>query len=137
MPRTLTLRLKPSQEARLERLARRLNKSCGETLGVVLEEALRSSEFFGIEFGQTAVGRVACLKGSPLAVWEVIRCWRTHQENEADTMAYLGIPAPLLRTALNYYAAYPEEIDSLLRTEESVTLEELRRRLPQLQIARC
>jgi hypothetical protein len=86
----------------------------------LVDEALRMTEHPGIIFRPGPTGRRAALSVGP-DVWEVIRTIksasaaepRLHDEDLLDLVsANTGIAVRLLNTAVRYWAAYPEEIDS-------------------------
>ena len=72
MDRTITLELDDRQSERLERAAKQLGRTPVETIGLLLEEALREREFPLIEFRDTVVGREAFLRGTRLKVWMLV-----------------------------------------------------------------
>jgi hypothetical protein len=86
----------------------------------LVDEALRMNEHPGIVFRAGPTGRRAALAGGP-DVWEVIRAVRSAHETEpdldGDSVLRLisdntGVAVPLLSTAVRYWAAYPDEVDS-------------------------
>ena len=87
-----------------------------------------------IEFRDSVVGRQAYLRGSTLAVWEVVMLVRERKNDAEATAAYLGWPVARVEAALRYAAAYPEEIDAALRENMAVDVDALRRLLPGTQV---
>ncbi len=87
----------------------------------LLEEGLRVRRFPGVVFRNGPVGRRAGLVGGP-DVWEVIRDVRaTSGRGEAKirrVAADAGLTTSQVRLAVDYYAAFPDEIDARLATEE-------------------
>src|SRR6266404_7223438 len=74
MPSTVvSLRVSEEQAERLRRKARQLGRSPSETGAILLEESLRRDEFAFIDFRDSPVGRQACIQGSRLAVWMVVK----------------------------------------------------------------
>jgi hypothetical protein len=78
------------------------------------------TEHPGITFREGPTGRRAGLVGGP-DVWEVVRAVRSARaaEPDLDENALLslvagntGVPMRLLRGALRYWAAYPDEVDA-------------------------
>ena len=64
MSKTMSMRLRDDQLAKLESLRRRLNqRSISATLGLLLEEKLRQEQF-DVEFLETGAGRQAYLRGT-------------------------------------------------------------------------
>jgi hypothetical protein len=86
----------------------------------LVDEALRMTEHPGIVFRTGPTGRRAALAGGP-DVWEVIRAIKSAHgsEPELDSDGLLdlvsdntGIAPRMLGTAVRYWAAYPEEVDT-------------------------
>ena len=132
MSQVLSLRLREEQMERMRRLARRMNRSVGETSALLLEEALRMSEFAFIQFRDSAAGRQAYIQGMGLAVWEVVFVARSNGMDVARTAERLEWPENKVRAALNYAAAYPGEIQAALE-DNDVGFDALARMLPGLQ----
>ncbi|MGI8426466.1 MAG: transcriptional regulator [Actinomycetota bacterium] len=132
-PRVISLRLKPTEAEKLKRLARLLRRSVSSTASLLLEEKLREGEFTYVEFKDSSLGRQAYLRGRRLSVWEV--CWIAQRfENKPSAVAeHLQWPLELVASALSYAGAYPEEIEPLVAEANSLTLSDLKRKLPGLQ----
>jgi hypothetical protein len=88
----------------------------------LVDEALRSNEHPLIVFRDGPAGRRARLVGGP-DVWQVIRAVRSARAAEPDLepkeiVALVGensgVSAPLIRTAIGYWTAYPDKIDMLI-----------------------
>jgi hypothetical protein len=86
----------------------------------LVDEALRIAEQPGVVFRSGPTGRRAGLTGGP-DIWEVIRAVRSAQVAEPelggdDLLALVsdntGVALRLLRTAVRYWAAYPDEVDA-------------------------
>ncbi len=86
---------------------------------LMIDEGLRMEEHPGVLFRDGSVGRRAVLVSGP-DVWEVIRSVRSARTaepelNEQEILALVstntGVAEKLLRTAVEYWAAYPAEID--------------------------
>lgn len=91
-----------------------------------VDEALRMEEHPGIVFREGPAGRRPVLIGGP-DVWEVLRAVRSVRESEpglaADDVVDLvaetsGLPAAQVRGAIDYWAAYPDEIDEWIQTAD-------------------
>jgi uncharacterized protein (DUF433 family) len=99
--------------ARFERLvarqARTARTSKSDLVARYVIEKSLESEFPGIAFRDSLSGREAYLSGHRVAVWEVLD---VHGETRsiAKTAAHFGWPAVLVRRALAYARAFPEEI---------------------------
>jgi len=119
---------------RLRREARRLGKAPSETAALLLEEALRQSEFAFIDFRQSGVGRQAYIQGSTLAVWEVVMVARSYGLDAARTAEHLGWPIARVQAALNYALAFPEEIAAAIDDNDALDFQSLSRMLPQASV---
>jgi hypothetical protein len=85
----------------------------------LVDEGLRMAEHPGVVFRDGPTGRRAGLVGGP-DVWEVVRAVKSaraaEQElAEEDVLTLVstntGVPLRLVRTAVRYWASYPDEID--------------------------
>jgi len=86
----------------------------------LVDEGLRTVEHPGIVFRDGPTGRRAGLVGGP-DVWEVVRALKSARAAEPElaeedvlglVAANSGLPLRLVRTAVRYWASYPEEVDS-------------------------
>jgi uncharacterized protein (DUF433 family) len=127
------MRLQEDQIERLRRLARRLGRTPSETSTLLVEEALRRAEFAFLDFRDSPVGRQAYIQGSRVAVWEVVQVARSYQMDPARTAEHLRWPVLQVRAALNYAAAYPDEVEAAIRDNEALDFEALTRMLPQAE----
>lgn len=132
MSQVMSLRLRDEQMERMRRVARRMNKSASEAAATLLEEALRASEFTFIQFRDSPVGRQAYIQGSSLAVWEVVKLAQAYDGDAARTAESLGWPAVKAQAALNYAAAYPQEIAAAI-ADSQPTYESLAAMLPGIE----
>ena len=110
----------------VERLASYVSRHPGLTASSVaarlVDEGLRMDEHPGVMFRDGPMGRRATLVGGP-DVWEVIRALRSARSAE-PTLAEpellhlvadnTGVPPRLLRVAVDYWAAYPDDVDALV-----------------------
>ena len=131
MTQVVRMRFEEEQMKRLQREARRLGRTPGETGALLVEEALRRSEFAFLDFRDSPVGRQACVQGTSLAVWEVVMVAQSHGMNAAKTAEHLRWPLLRVQAALNYAAAYPEEIEDAIRDNDAMNFQSLSRMLPQ------
>jgi hypothetical protein len=101
---------------------------------MLVEEGLRRAEFPSIDFRESPVGRQAYVRGSSLAVWEVIWVARGYQRDVEQTAAHLGWPEHRVQAAFAYADAFPEEIAPALEKQEAQSFETLSRILPQAEL---
>lgn len=134
MSQVMSIRLKDSQAERLERVARRLGRSKGETGALLIEEALRMSEFAFIDFRDSVVGRQAYIQGSSLAVWEVVMIVRAYDGDVEKAAKHLQWPVYRVQAVVNYAAAFPREIDAAIDDNAALDAEAVCRMLPQTRV---
>jgi hypothetical protein len=86
----------------------------------LVDEGLRTTEHPGITFREGPTGRRAGLVGGP-DVWEVVRAVRSARAAEPELAEHAllsmvaentGLRPRLLRTALRYWASYPDEVEA-------------------------
>lgn len=135
MSQIISLRVPDQLAERLERFARRHGNGMTRTRAgvLLLEESLQESEFACIEYRDSPVGRQPYLKGSGLAVWEVIMIARRY-DFDAERMAQ-DYPYPIenLKAALNFYEAYRQEIDQAIE-DNDIGYEAMKRLLPTVRL---
>ncbi|HEV2472362.1 MAG TPA: hypothetical protein VGS41_06845 [Chthonomonadales bacterium] len=134
MSHVVSMRLQDEQFVRLKRYARMLGKTSGEVSAMLIEEQLRSNEFAFIEFRSSPAGRHAYMKGSRLTVWWVIHVANNCSMSAEQIAANFRRSLAWARAALNYYKAYPSEIDLAIAENESADLDTLKRALPNTQV---
>ncbi len=133
MSQTVTLQLPDEVADWLEASARRTGRSLND-LGVSLfEEARRVSEFAEIEFRAFGGERQACLKGL-LQVWQVIEVAQQYRLDAATTAQHFGWPTWKAQAALNYYEAFPDEIDAAIAENKAMGYENLKRLFPHITL---
>lgn len=133
MPRSpRTIRLPEQLERDLEReFERRGVKEWSSGVVDLLSEAVRMRRVPGIVFVDSRTGRRPVVAGTGLDVWEIIATWKAvGEDDDRFREAYDWLTETQRRSARNYYALYPEEIDRRLAIEESWTPERVRRELP-------
>ena len=134
--KVVSLRLKEREAAYLDQQARMMQRSLGETAALFLAEKLKEEQFPHIEFRSTVRGRMAYVARSRLAVWQVIMHARDRDFNAARIAKALDFPVEQIQAALDYYAAYPDEVDAALEYVDGMTVEKLRQILPNVQEVR-
>ncbi len=134
--RVVSLRLKEPASATLERQARLMQRSVGETAAILLTEKLKQEEFPGVEFRRTSVGRLAYVKGTRVAVWLLVMLARDHDMDVRNVAEHLDWPIERVEIGLAYAAAYPGEIEPLVNDASDMTYEKLKLRVPGAQVAK-
>lgn len=136
MPSTavFSFRLPQERAQSLKRIARRLRRSAGEVAAQFVDEATRQAEFASIEFRDSALGRQAYIRGTRLAVWQVVKLLDAYHGNAENTAEHLRWPAARVKAALNYAQAFQEEIRRAIEDARSIRADKLSQLLPSLEV---
>jgi hypothetical protein len=134
MSQTITLRLADDVAEWLKSSAKRSGRSVNDLGASLLSEAQIVSEFAEIEFRSFAGERHACLKGL-LQVWQIIEVGRQLEMNAEKIAGYFGWPVWRSQAALNYYEAFPDEIDEAIAQNQSIGYQELKRMFPHMRLS--
>ena len=133
MSQLISTRVPDHTAERLKRYASRKQRSVNEVASHVFEEWLRQEEYRDIEFRDTPDGvRRAYMKNSRLSVAWVVRVAQSYSMDTRQILAHWpDRPREWVQAALNYYEAFPLEIDGELETmREEADFDTLKRRLP-------
>jgi uncharacterized protein (DUF433 family) len=115
-----SFRIKEPILREIERI--RKNKAANAVANELLEEALKMRRCPGIIFSQGITGRRARVAGTGVEVWEVVYEYQiVGKDVEALKRALPHLTERQLIAALNYYRAYPEEINELIQSNEAIT----------------
>jgi hypothetical protein len=118
IPSPISLRLAQATIDRLAERAARSNLPPRTLAQRYVDEGLRRDDHPAVHFVDGPAGRRAALLGTGLDVSEVIAVVRDNDGDVDEAAAYLEVPVHLLRSAVNYYAAYRKEIDAWLALNE-------------------
>jgi len=102
-------RIEQSHATLLARQAKRRHLEVSTLTSLYLKEKALEEEFPGIGFRDAAAGREAYLLGQRVAVWEVLDVYR-EAKTIGKTAEHFGWPDYLVKCALAYAKAYPDEI---------------------------
>jgi uncharacterized protein (DUF433 family) len=135
MSQVISLRLPDQMIDRLDRFARRAGNGMTRTKASVmlLEESLRESEFAGIEYRDSPVGRQPYMKGSGLAVWEVIMIVKRYDMDYQRMTKDYPYSTESIKAAINFYEAYQEEINLAIE-DNNIGYEGVKRLLPNTRL---
>ena len=126
-----SLRLPEAAVKDIESLAENTGKDFSGLVRDLLMEAIKMRRCPGIVFADSSFGRRARIAGSGIDVWEVIATFRGLQEDyEKLKKAYHWFNNQQIRSALSYYALYPEEIDEIIDRNERMTQDEIVKKFP-------
>ena len=127
----ISMRLPAASGKRLKRMANRHGWTPSDASARLVEEGLRRSEFAFIDFRDSPAGRQACLQGSTLAVWEVMLIVDSYRKDVSAVARHLKWSQAKVQAAVNYAAAFPEEINDAINENQTTDFEALKRMLPQ------
>ena len=121
--RLFSMRITEALASELEARAQRTGESKSRLAHRLLEEGLRMEAHPGIVFRPGPTGRRAAVVGGP-DVWEIARIpintGTTGDEAVRAIVEHMDLTPMQARAAVNYYAAYPEEIDARLRSNDEL-----------------
>lgn len=103
--------------SRLEARAHEIRETRTGLAERYVEEGLRMDEHPGIGFADGPAGRRAVVLGTGLDVWEVVATVRQPGSSVNGAARYLELPVSAIRAAVRYYAAFPGEIDDVLKRQ--------------------
>ena len=115
-------------------VARHPGRSSSSVAARFVDEGLRMDEHPGVMFREGPAGRRATLVSGP-DVWQIVRAVRSAREAEPQlpdvqlldlVEGNTGVPVRLIRTALDYWSAYPDEVDAMIEDAEQRELDERR-----------
>lgn len=90
------------------------------------EEAERMRRVPGIVFRDGTCGRVPCIVGTGLEVWEIVRGYRQVDEDFARLQyGYDWLSAEQLQAALHYASLYPDEVNARIAEDDAFDIEKL------------
>ena len=123
MPASISYRLDPQLKERLAQRADDQGVSETSLVTRLLDEGLKTSAHPGIVYRDGPARRRAAVAGGP-DVWEIVVALRhTHERGDARVRAaaeQLDVAKQLVRTAVSFAAAYPDEVTEMIdRNEEA------------------
>jgi uncharacterized protein (DUF433 family) len=126
-----SLRLPENAVKEIETLAKRTGKDFSGLARDLLLEAIKIRKCPGITFADGPTGRRARIAGSGIDVWEVIATFKGMKENYGKLKkAFHWLSEQQIRSALSYYAFYPDEINETITQNENITQDEVLKRFP-------
>jgi len=121
MTRPTSFRLSDDLLERLDTEAAATGTSVSALVVSVLDEGLKTRRFPGIVYRDGPAGRRAGLLGGP-DVWEVVRAVSgmagQGEQRVRRVAAERALPAERVRLAVDFYAAFPDEIDARIAADE-------------------
>ena len=131
--KTVQKSIRLSEEAlkEIEALASGTGKDFSGIARDLLIEAVKLRRCPGITFADGPTGRRAKIAGTGIDIWEFIATFKGLDENYdklKDTYHWLNDQQ--IRSALSYYALYPDEIDKKITHNEEITEAQVIKRFP-------
>jgi uncharacterized protein (DUF433 family) len=116
---TVSVRITAAEKRSLEADARRKGIPTATVAANYIAEGVRRSRFPAVEFRTGSPGRVAYLAGTRWPVWLIVELVRDYGGKLQAAAKHMNRPLALIQMALDYAAAYPNEIDADLQLAES------------------
>jgi len=131
---TVSVRLTALEKGNLDADARMKGIPSGTAAAAYISEGVRRSQFPAVEFRNGSPGRVAYLIGSRWPVWMIVQLVEDLKDDIEKTSAQIRKPVGLVKMALAYAAAYPEEIKDCLKLHAHRDFEGMKEILPGLEL---
>jgi hypothetical protein len=131
---TISVRLTTAEKGKLEADARLKGIPAGTAAAAYISEGVRRSQYPAVEFRNGSPGRVAYLAGSRWPVWMIVQLIRELNGDIDRAAAEIRKPAALVKMALTYADAYPEEIQDCLQLHAQRDFEGMKIILPGLEL---
>ena len=126
-----SIRLPEEAIKEIEALASGTGKDFSGIARELLIEAVKMRRCPGVIFADGPTGRRARIAGTGIDIWEFIATFKGLGENyDKLKETYYWLSDPQIRSALTYYALYPDEIDEKITLNEDITQEQVIKRFP-------
>ena len=126
-----SIRLSEEAVKEIETLATGTGRDFSGIARDLLIEAVKMRRCPGITFADGPTGRRARIAGSGIDIWEFIATFKGLGENyEKLKETFHWLSDHQLRSALSYYALYPDEIDEKITRNEDLTQRQIVKRFP-------
>jgi len=126
-----SIRLPKEAVKEIEALASIAGKDFSGIARDLLIEAVKIRRCPGVTFADGPTGRRAKIAGTGIDIWEFISTFKGLGENYDNLReTYHWLSDPQIRSALSYYALYPDEIDERITLNKNITQEHVIKRFP-------
>ena len=126
-----SIRLPEEAVKEIEALASGTGKDFSGIARDLLIEAVKMRRCPGITFADGPAGRRAKIAGSGIDIWEFIAMFKSMGENyDKLRETYHWLSDQQIRSALSYYALYPDEIDEKVARNHDITEARVIKRFP-------
>ena len=131
MSQPTSFRLPPELVKRIDAEAAQRGMTMTRLVSSLLDEGLKTGRFPGVVYRDGPTGRRAALAIGP-DVWEVVRAVR-HAPGMGEARVKRvaresGLPEGLIHVAIDFAAAYPDEVEARIRLDEEIAAD-LRERI--------
>lgn len=126
-----SIRLPEETVKEIEALASGTGRDFSGIARDLLIEAVKMRRCPGVTFADGPTGRRAKIAGSGIDIWEFIATFKGLGESYNKLKkTYHWLSDQQIRSALSYYALYPDEIDEKITRNEDITHEQVIKRFP-------
>jgi len=126
-----SIRLPEEAVKEIEALASGTGKDFSGIARDLLTEAVKMRRCPGIIFADDPTGRRAKIAGTGIDIWEFIATFKGLGENfDKLKKAYHWLSDQQIRSALSFYALYPNEIDERIHRNDDITKAQIIDRFP-------
>jgi len=126
-----SIRLPEEAVKEIEALASGTGRDFSGVARDLLIEAVKMRRCPGVTFADGPTGRRAKIAGTGIDIWEFIAAFKSIDENyDKLEKTYHWLSDQQIRSALSYYALYPDEIDEKITRNEDITQEQIIKRFP-------
>ena len=126
-----SIRLPEEAVKEIEALAAGTGRDFSGIARDLLIEAVKMRRCPGVTFADGPTGRRARIAGTGIDIWEFIATFKNLGEiYDKLKETYHWLSDPQVRSALAYYALYPNEIDEKITRNEDITQEQVIKRFP-------
>jgi uncharacterized protein (DUF433 family) len=126
-----SIRLPEEAVKEIEALASGTGRDFSGVARDLLIEAVKMRRCPGVTFADGPTGRRAKIAGTGIDIWEFIATFKGLGENYHKLKeTYHWLSDQQIRSALSYYALYPDEIDEKITRNEDITHEQVIKRFP-------
>ncbi len=126
-----SIRLPAEAVKEIEALASGSGKDFSGIARDLLIEAVKMRRCPGVTFADGPTGRRAKIAGTGIDIWEFIATFKGLGENyDKLKKTYHWLSEQQIRSALTYYALYPEDIDERITRNENLSEAKVIKRFP-------
>ncbi len=126
-----SIRLPEEAVQEIEALASDTGRDFSGIARDLILEAVKMRRCPGIVFADGPTGRRARIAGTGIDIWEFIATFKGLGENyDKLKQTYHWLNDQQIRSALSYYALYPDDIEERITRNEDITQEQILKRFP-------